>query len=104
MRRLPRSVAIDALLGPGFPALAVAPQVGTASPGFHLQGRHGHWHSTAEFHGYWLGLDFTPGCATEVCTFRDDLAMLGRAGTAVIGVSLGEVKPHAEFAALGAVS
>ncbi|MBV8157706.1 MAG: peroxiredoxin, partial [Dyella sp.] len=43
--------------------------------------------------------DFTPGCTTEVCTFRDDVAKLRQAGADVLGVSLDDVKSHADFAA-----
>jgi peroxiredoxin Q/BCP len=34
-----------------------------------------------------------------VCTFRDDVAKLRKAGAMVVGVSLDDVKSHAEFAA-----
>ena len=42
---------------------------------------------------------FHAGCTTEVCTFRDDIAKLRKAGADVVGVSLDDVKSHAEFAA-----
>ena len=47
---------------------------------------------------YFYPKDFTPGCTTEVCTFRDDIAKLRKAGAEVVGVSLDDVKSHAEFA------
>lgn len=104
MRCLSRLLAIVAVLGLIAPAFAADPQTGSAAPGFHLQDQDGHWHSPAEFHGRWLVLyfypkDFTPGCTTEVCTFRDDIAKLRQAGAEVVGVSLDDVKSHAEFAA-----
>ncbi|MEO7052926.1 MAG: peroxiredoxin [Rhodanobacter sp.] len=88
----------------GAPAFAAAPQVGEVAPTFRLQDQNGHWHSPADFHGHWLVLyfypkDFTPGCTTEVCTFRDDIAKLRKAGADVVGVSLDDVKSHADFAA-----
>lgn len=86
------------------PASAAAPQAGDAAPAFRLQDQNGHWRTPADFHGRWLVLyfypkDFTPGCTTEVCTFRDDIAKLRKAGAEVVGVSLDDVKSHAEFAA-----
>jgi peroxiredoxin Q/BCP len=47
---------------------------------------------------YFYPKDFTPGCTTEVCTFRDDIAKLRKAGADVIGVSLDDVASHAKFA------
>lgn len=86
------------------PASAAAPQAGDAAPAFRLQDQNGHWRTPADFHGRWLVLyfypkDFTSGCTTEVCTFRDDIAKLRKAGAEVVGVSLDDVKSHAEFAA-----
>jgi peroxiredoxin Q/BCP len=83
---------------------AAMPQAGQSAPTFRLQDQNGHWRSPADFHGHWLVMyfypkDFTPGCTTEVCTFRDDIAKLRQAGAEVIGVSLDDVKSHAEFAA-----
>jgi peroxiredoxin Q/BCP len=91
------------LLPPVFAATAESPHVGQVAPSFRLQDQHGHWHTPADFHGHWLVLyfypkDFTPGCTTEVCTFRDDLVALRQAGADVVGVSLDDVKSHAEFA------
>jgi thioredoxin-dependent peroxiredoxin len=95
------SIALSALIAPAF---AAGPQVGEAAPVFRLQDQNGHWRTPADFHGHWLVLyfypkDFTPGCTTEVCTFRDDIAKLRKAGADVIGVSLDDVKSHAAFAA-----
>jgi thioredoxin-dependent peroxiredoxin len=80
------------------------PQVGQVAPSFRLQDQNGHWHSPADYHGQWLVLyfypkDFTPGCTTEVCSFRDSIITLRQAGAEVVGVSLDDVKSHAEFSA-----
>lgn len=104
MRRLPWLFALLVSCAFMAPAFAAAPQVGDAAPAFRLQDQDGRWHTPAEFHGRWLVLyfypkDFTPGCTTEVCTFRDDIAHLRQAGAEVVGVSLDDVKSHAEFAA-----
>jgi peroxiredoxin Q/BCP len=104
MRRLSWLLALLASCALVAPAFAAAPQAGDMAPTFRLQDQDGHWHTPAEFQGRWLVLyfypkDFTPGCTTEVCTFRDDIAKLRHAGAEVVGVSLDDVKSHAEFAA-----
>ena len=103
MRRLSRLLALILLCALVAPAFAATPQVGESAPAFRLQDQNGHWRTPADFHGHWLVLyfypkDFTPGCTTEVCTFRDDIAKLRKAGAEVVGVSLDDVKSHAEFA------
>jgi peroxiredoxin Q/BCP len=82
---------------------SAAPQVGQAAPDFKLQDQKGDWHTLAQHRGEWLVLyfypkDFTPGCTDEVCTFRDDVHKLRKAGALVLGVSLDDVKSHADFA------
>jgi len=112
MRRLSLLFVLTLLCGllaaPAFsgdtPADNAMPQAGTAAPAFRLQDQAGHWRSPADYHGHWLVLyfypkDFTPGCTTEVCTFRDDVAKLRQAGASVVGVSLDDAKSHADFAA-----
>jgi peroxiredoxin Q/BCP len=79
------------------------PQAGQAAPDFRLQDQKGDWHTLAAERGKWVVLyfypkDFTPGCTTEVCAFRDDIVALRKAGADVFGVSLDDVKSHAEFA------
>jgi len=103
MRRLSRLFALTLLCALVAPAFAATPQVGESAPAFRLQDQNGHWRTPADFHGHWLVLyfypkDFTPGCTTEVCTFRDDIAKLRKVGAEVVGVSLDDVKSHAEFA------
>jgi thioredoxin-dependent peroxiredoxin len=109
MRRFSIVLALTCLLG--FLAIPVSaavklgnPQIGQVAPAFHLQDQNGHWHSPADYKGQWLVLyfypkDFTPGCTTEVCTFRDNVAKLRQQGAVVVGVSLDDVKSHEEFAA-----
>ena len=103
MRRLARLILLPLLCALVAPALAAGPQAGQAAPAFRLQDQAGHWRSPDDYRGHWLVLyfspkDFTPGCTTEVCTFRDDIARLRQAGADVVGVSLDDVKSHAEFA------
>lgn len=104
MRRLACLLALILSCALMTPAFATSPSVGATAPTFHLQDQNGHWYTPADFHGHWLVLyfypkDFTPGCTTEVCTFRDDIATLRKAGAEVAGVSLDDVKSHAAFAA-----
>ncbi|HET6546047.1 MAG TPA: peroxiredoxin [Rhodanobacteraceae bacterium] len=96
------------LLLPALPAVAgtattSGPQDGRSAPDFKLQDQKGAWHTLAQYRGRWVVLyfypkDFTPGCTTEVCTFRDDIIALHKAGAEVLGVSLDDVASHAEFA------
>ena len=85
------------------PPAATGPTDGAPAPEFRLEDQHGKWHTLANHEGRWVVLyfypkDFTPGCTKEVCTFRDDVIALHKAGAEVLGVSLDDVKSHAEFA------
>ena len=109
MRRLSFLLMFSLLLGLLAPAYAdepaaALPQVGQKAPDFRLQDQNGKWHAPADHQGHWVVLyfypkDFTPGCTTEVCAFRDDVAKLRQQGADVLGVSLDDVKSHADFAA-----
>lgn len=86
------------------PAPVAGPLAGDAAPEFRLQDQKGDWHTLGGERGRWLVLyfypkDFTPGCTTEVCAFRDDIVAIRKAGADVLGVSLDDVASHAEFAA-----
>ena len=106
MRKLFGSLLLLALSGwlaAADTAASAGPEVGQAAPDFKLQDQKGEWHTLAQHHGQWIVLyfypkDFTPGCTDEVCTFRDDVHKLTKAGALVLGVSLDDVKSHAEFA------
>lgn len=104
MRRLSCLLALILLCGLVTPVFAASLQVGEPAPAFRLQDQNSHWRSPADFHGHWLVMyfylkDFTAGCTTGVCTFRDDIARLRQAGAEVMGVSLDDVKSHAKLAA-----
>jgi peroxiredoxin Q/BCP len=47
---------------------------------------------------YWYPKDDTPGCTTEACSFRDNIAVLQSYGVAVLGASPDSVKSHEKFA------
>jgi peroxiredoxin Q/BCP len=80
------------------------PAAGRPAPAFRLQDQSGAWHTLEAYRGKWLVLYFypkdgTPGCTKQVCAFRDDISALRKADAEVLGVSLDDVKSHAEFAA-----
>ncbi|SEN41470.1 peroxiredoxin Q/BCP [Luteibacter sp. UNCMF331Sha3.1] len=100
MRRLLSLIALSLVT---VSAWAAGPAVGDKAPDFRLQDQKGDWHTLETHKGKWLVLyfypkDFTAGCTTEVCTYRDDTVKLHKAGAVVLGVSLDDVKSHAEFA------
>ena len=71
----------DKRLAPGDPA-----------PGFTLPDADGHPVSLSSYRGqrvivYFYPAAMTPGCTTQACDFRDNLADLNDAGLAVLGIS-----------------
>ena len=48
---------------------------------------------------YFYPKDDTPGCTTEACNFRDNLAIIQQTGTLVFGVSPDNLKKHEKFIA-----
>jgi peroxiredoxin Q/BCP len=65
---------------------------GDQAPDFTLPDADGNPVSLASFRGqqvivYFYPAAMTPGCTKEACDFRDNLAGLGQAGTAVLGIS-----------------
>lgn len=80
-----------------------APAEGTAAPSFSLPDQTGKTRALADYAGRWLVLYFypkddTPGCTTEACNFRDDIARIRKLGAEVVGVSVDDVASHADFA------
>jgi peroxiredoxin Q/BCP len=84
-------------------AAQAEPGMGEAAPEFRLQDQNGQWHTLAQHRGKWIALYFypkdqTPGCTKEACLFRDNIFAFEAIGAVVLGVSLDDVKSHAEFA------
>ena len=46
---------------------------------------------------YFYPKDFTPGCTTEACTFRDNFEDFKDLGAVVIGISSDSVESHEKF-------
>ncbi len=91
------------MMGLFFNAQAADLKMGDPAPPFELQDQHGKYHKPADYAGQWMVLYFypkddTPGCTTEACEFRDDIAVLRRMNVTVLGVSLDDVDSHREFA------
>lgn len=78
-------------------------EVGQEAPAFELKDHAGNTHSLAEQRGSWVALYFypkddTPGCTTEACDFRDNLAQIGSVGGKVFGLSADDEASHQKFA------
>lgn len=79
------------------------PAVGTPAPAFTLQDQSGKSISLADQRGKWVVLyfypkDFTPGCTTQACGFRDDIFAFRKANAVILGVSVDEVTSKKDFA------
>ncbi|BDU70051.1 peroxiredoxin [Geothrix oryzae] len=79
-------------------------QPGTPLPAFSLQDDQGHTVTDKDLKGRWTVLyaypkDSTPGCTTEACDFRDNLARVQSLGAQVYGLSRDSLKSHQNFIA-----
>ncbi|MDA8261305.1 MAG: thioredoxin-dependent thiol peroxidase [Actinomycetota bacterium] len=84
-------------------AMADAPKPGDLAPGFTLKNQDGQDVSLSDYAGkrvvlYFYPKDFTPGCTTEACDFRDLLQARSLKADAVIGISADPPAKHADFA------
>ena len=85
------------------PAGNTIPEAGQPAPSFSLPACPEGVISLSDFHAkqnvvlYFYPRDNTPGCTTEACEFRDNLARLRSADTAVLGVSTDSVDSHRKF-------
>ena len=78
-------------------------KVGDRAPDFSLLDEKGRPVSLKDFLGknvvvlYFYPKDFTPGCTTEACSFRDNYKPFEEKGAVVIGVSVDSVESHERF-------
>lgn len=78
------------------------PDVGDRAPPFELPNQDGEMVSLMDFEGqplvlYFYPGDFTPGCTSEACSFRDAFEDLRDLDAAVVGVSEDPPDSHADF-------
>ena len=77
--------------------------IGDAAPDFSLMDEKGLPVSLKDFLGkkivvlYFYPKDFTSGCTTEACSFRDNYKIYQDKGAVVIGISLDTVESHSKF-------
>lgn len=77
-------------------------KVGDVAPPFKGVDQNGDLIELAQFSGkkvalYFYPKDDTPGCTTQACNLRDNLASLTNQGIEVIGVSTDSIKSHTKF-------
>jgi thioredoxin-dependent peroxiredoxin len=79
------------------------PAVGSKAPAFDLPAFPKGRCKLSQFKGkqnvvlYFYPKDNTPGCTTEACDFRDNIAQFQSADTVVLGVSCDSVDSHQKF-------
>ena len=78
------------------------PVAGDVAPPFTLPDADGKPVSLADFAGkpvivYFYPAAMTPGCTTEACDFRDNLARVQSHGAQVFGISRDSLKSHQNF-------
>ncbi len=76
-------------------------KTGDVAPDFTLQADDGSTVSLEDLRGkkvvlYFYPKDDTPGCTTQACDLRDDMARLNDVGAVVLGVSPDSAKSHAK--------
>lgn len=75
---------------------------GKNAPSFSLPDQDGKIHTLKDYLGkkivlYFYPKDNTPGCTTEACSFRDEIAFFKKNNTMVLGISADSVKSHKNF-------
>ncbi len=81
----------------------VALEPGNTAPDFSLSDKDGNTVSLSDFRGkkvivYFYPAASTPGCTTQACDFRDNMASLQAAGYVVLGVSKDDLPALQKFA------
>jgi thioredoxin-dependent peroxiredoxin len=101
LRHAASSLIVLGLLWAGVAQAAL--KLGEAAPSFNLPDQKGVSHALSDYRGKWLVLYFypkdeTPGCTTEACAFRDDIAAIQGMGAVVVGISEDSIDSHKQFA------
>ena len=83
--------------------VAVSLEAGSPAPDFTLPDKNGKAHSLSDYRGQKVILYFypaasTPGCTTQACDFRDNMASLQAAGYVVLGLSKDKLPALQKFA------
>ena len=78
-------------------------EAGQKAPGFSLSDKDGHTVSLSDYAGkkvivYFYPAASTPGCTTQACDFRDNMASLQAEGYTVLGVSKDDLPALQKFA------
>ena len=82
---------------------AVSLEAGSPAPDFTLPDKDGNAHALSDYRGQKVILYFypaasTPGCTTQACDFRDNMASLQGAGYVVLGLSKDKLPALQKFA------
>ena len=82
---------------------AVSLEAGSPAPDFSLPDKDGKARSLSDYRGqkvivYFYPAASTPGCTTQACDFRDNMASLQGAGYVVLGVSKDKLPALQKFA------
>lgn len=83
--------------------MTTMPSEGSKAPDFTLKDGEGKDVTLSKLKGkkvvlYFYPRDDTPGCTTEACEFRDNLARVKKKGALVFGISKDDEKSHQKFA------
>ena len=105
-RSIPVIIAIVICFGTGFlyseyrANTLAGLKTGNKAPDFTLQSSSGESFTLSKSFGktsivlFFYPKDFSPGCTTEVCTFRDSYSVFKEAGAEVIGISSDSIESH----------
>lgn len=82
--------------------MSAMPTEGSKAPDFTLKDTNGNTVQLSKLKGkkvvlYFYPRDDTPGCTTEACEFRDNLARVKKKGALVFGISKDDEKSHQKF-------
>ena len=78
-------------------------EAGSSAPDFSLPDKDGKLHQLSSYRGkkvilYFYPAASTPGCTTQACDFRDNMASLEAAGYVVLGISKDKLPALQKFA------